>query len=432
MIGTGLSIHHIQGDGAASPLVGQTVENIEGIVTAVHDNGFYMQEPNADTDPKTSEGIYVYTGSAPTVSGGDKLQVDGEVDEYFDMTQLKNVTINTLSSGNTITATDVTLPLTQADDYEAYEGMLVTFPQKLTVNDVYDLGRYGSTTLAQGGRLFNPTNVITPGTPANDLQAANELRKLVLDDSSGDQNPDPIPYPSPELSATNTLRSGYAITDVTGVLAYQFGEYKLHPTLTPNFVAENARPVVPNTVSGTLKVTSFNVLNYFDTFSGCIGGVGGSSMDCRGADDTEEFNRQRDKIIEAILDIDADIIGLMEIENDGYGDETSAIDDLVDGLNESAGAGTYAYIDADTGASGTNVLGTDAIKVGLLYKPGSVAPTGTTAALNDSTAVSGTNFYDDKNRPVLAQSFQDQATGQIFTVLVNHLKSKGSDCDSPW
>ncbi|MEA3395993.1 MAG: ExeM/NucH family extracellular endonuclease, partial [Chloroflexota bacterium] len=364
----------------------------------------------------------------PTVNVGDMAEVDGEVDEYFEMTQLKNVTVITTSSGNTITATEVTLPLVQADDYEAYEGMLVTFPQELTVNDVYDLGRYGSATLAQGGRLFNPTNVITPGTPANDLQAVNDLRKLVLDDGNSSQNPDPIPYPSPALSATNTLRSGDAVTDITGVLAYQYGEYKLHPTSVPNFVHENTRTTAPAAVSGALKVASFNVLNYFDTFTGCTGGVGGSSMDCRGADDQPEFDRQRAKIIDAILDIDADIVGLMEIENDGYVDEASAIDDLVDGLNAIAGAGTYAYINADT-AGVTNTLGTDAIKVGLLYKPGTVVLTGTTAALNDSTAISGTNFYDMKNRPVLAQSFQEQATGEIITVLVNHLKSKGSDCD---
>jgi uncharacterized repeat protein (TIGR01451 family) len=423
------SIHDIQGSGAASPLDGQSVADVEGVVTAVHAKGFYMQEPDADTNPQTSEGIYVYTYNAPTVKVGDMAEVDGEVDEYYDMTQLKNVTVITTSSGHTITATEVTLPLVQADDYEAYEGMLVTFPQKLTVNDVYDLGRYGSATLAQGGRLFNPTNVITPGTPANDLQAANDLRTLVLDDGSSTQNPDPIPYPSPALSATNTLRSGDAVTDVTGVLSYDYGAYKLHPTSTPNFVHENARTTAPAAVSGTLKVASFNVLNYFDTFSGCTGGVGGAIMDCRGADNTEEFDRQRDKIIDAILDIDADIVGLMEIENDGYGDESSAIDDLVDGLNDIAGAGTYAYINADTAIGVTNTLGTDAIKVGLLYKPGTVILTGTTAALNDSTAISGTNFYDMKNRPVLAQSFQEQATGEIVTILVNHLKSKGSDCD---
>ncbi len=143
-------------------------------------------------------------------------------------------------------------------------------------------------------------------------------------------------------------------------------------------------------------------------------------MECRGADTAEELNRQRAKIVAAMTTIDADVFGLMEIENDRLGGETdAAVFDLVNSLNAAAGAGTYDYI-------GTGAIGTDAIKVAIIYKPASVTPVGNVAIL-DSTV--DPRFLDDYNRPALAVSFEDNLTGQRFTVVVNHLKSKGSDCD---
>ena len=92
--------------------------------------------------------------------------------------------------------------------------------------------------------------------------------------------------------------------------------------------------------------------------------------------------------------------------------------DLVAGLNDATGAGSYDYV-------ATGPIGTDAIRVALVYKPASVSAVGDYAVLDNS--VDG-RFIDDKNRPVLAQSFQDNAGGGVFTVAVNHLKSKGSSC----
>ena len=168
-----------------------------------------------------------------------------------------------------------------------------------------------------------------------------------------------------------------------------------------DFVRENDRPVVPD-IGGDITVASFNVLNYFTTFNS------------RGAYNEFEFNRQRDKIIAAISAIDADVLGLIEIENNA----TEAIGDLVDGLNAEIGAGTYAYID-------TGEIGDDEIRVALIYKPATVTPVGSYAVLDSSF---DPDFIDSKNRPVLAQTFTDN-DGAIFTVAVNHLKSKGSPCN---
>lgn len=114
--------------------------------------------------------------------------------------------------------------------------------------------------------------------------------------------------------------------------------------------------------------------NTFGT-SACANGVSGAATDCRGADDALEFARQGPKTVAAITGTGADVIGVTELENDGYGPD-SAIAVLVDELNTATAPGTYAFIDADAGTGQTNALGTDAIKVGFLYKPAKVTPVG--------------------------------------------------------
>ncbi|HTH06337.1 MAG TPA: ExeM/NucH family extracellular endonuclease, partial [Ilumatobacteraceae bacterium] len=138
--------------------------------------------------------------------------------------------------------------------------------------------------------------------------------------------------------------------------------------------------------------------------------------DQRGANDQEEFDRQEAKIVAALAAIDADVFGLIEIENS---DDALPLDTLVAALNDVVGAGTYAAIH-------TGRLGTDAITTALIYKPAEVAPVGPFAVL-DSTIDPD---FASNNRPALAQTFTDLEVGGEVTVVVNHLKSKGSDCDA--
>jgi len=158
-------------------------------------------------------------------------------------------------------------------------------------------------------------------------------------------------------------------------------------------------------------------------------GVGGaaSTSNCRGANNQTEFDRQWPKTVENLVGTGAAVIVVNEIENDGYG-STSAIQFLVDKLNAKAGAGTYAFVNPDT-SNGTNSLGTDAIKVGIIYKPSVVTKVGTTATLNNTAFVNGGDGAA-RNRPALAQAFQENSTGNRFIVVGNHLKSKGSACDT--
>jgi uncharacterized repeat protein (TIGR01451 family) len=111
----------------------------------------------------------------------------------------------------------------------------------------------------------------------------------------------------------------------------------------------------------------------------------------------------------------------MEIENDGY-DANSAIQDLVDALNDSAPAGvTYNFVDP-----GVAQIGADEIAVGLIYRTETVELVGSAAILDSSV---DPLFVDTRNRPALAQTFRETATGEKLTIAVNHLKSKGSPCD---
>jgi uncharacterized repeat protein (TIGR01451 family) len=412
-------IHTIQGSGAASPLAGVSGIAIEGVVVgdfqgSDHLRGFFVQEEDTDVDadPLTSEGIFVYDGSfGVDVSVGDQVHVAGTVSEYYGLTRLDSVTsVTVLGPGSTTTPATIDLPVAAVDDLERYEGMSMTVPEVLYATETYDLRQYGEVLLSADGRLFNPTQVTTPGAAANALQAENDLRRLLLDDGSGVSNPASVPY----LGDQDTLRLGDTVTGLSGALTYSFGEYILEPTGTVAFTRENARTTAPEETAGAFEVASFNVLNYFNG-----DGHGGGFPTSRGATTLDEFIRQRDKIIAAIVAIDADVIGLMEIENDGY-DQYSAIQDLVNGLNDATAPGTYAFIDFG------DPVGTDEIIQGILYQPATATPIGAPAVLDSSVDAT---YLDTKNRPAMAQTFEAIANGERLTVVVNHLKSKGSSCD---
>jgi uncharacterized protein len=424
-------ISAIQGDGETSPCAGQTV-TIEGVVVGDYEGpspnlrGFYVQEEDEDwdDDPATSEGIFVFNFNNESVSLGDVVRVTGPVAEFQGQTQLGSVVdLQIVGAGASVTPTEVLLPVPSADHLERYEGMLVTMPQTLYVTEFFQLGRFGQVVVSSGDRLRQPTDFAAPGAAANAAQAANNLNRLIVDDGINNQNPDPIVFGrnGDPLSADNTLRGGDTLTGAVGVMTYTWAgnaasgnAFRLRPqTADGTFVFEegNPRPHNPPAVGGTATVASFNVLNYFVTF-GAVCGPTGFEQPCRGAENDTEFERQRVKLLAALEKIDADVVGLVELENT-TGVEPLA--DIVAGLNENAGEELYDYIP-------TGTVGTDVIKVGLIYKPGSVTPVGEAAYL-DSTV--DDRFDDDLNRVPVAQSFVENATGEIFSVVVNHLKSKG-------
>ncbi len=404
-------IHTLQGNGTASVEEGNT-HTIEGIVVGDFQSdtqlkGFFVQEQDADIDddPTTSEGLFVYNPGGTDVNIGAQVRITGEVDEYFELTELKNISKVTVCSHDaSVTPAILKLPFDSHTYLERYEGMLVKLPQTLTISNNYELGHYGQITLSSG-RLIVPTQITSPGSNANALQTQNDLNRIIIDDGSTSTNPEPILYP--KLSATHTLRTGDTVTGLTGVLNYSFNNYRVQPISPPNFIAANPRTATLAAVGGTLKVASFNVLNYFNG-----DGVGGGFPTSRGAKTAFEFERQRNKIINAIVVMQADIIGLLEIENDGYG-ANSAIQDLINGLNARTPANTtYAFINPGF------ALGTDKIKVALIYRVETVTPIGVAATTTKSPF--------NSRRPPLVQTFREKATAEQISIVVNHFKSKGS------
>jgi predicted extracellular nuclease len=190
--------------------------------------------------------------------------------------------------------------------------------------------------------------------------------------------------------------------------------YRLQPVASVTIDPTNPRPSAPAPVGGNLKVAALNVLNYFTTLDTGPTGCGPTgALECRGANTVEELDRQRAKTVAEILGLDADILGLMEVQNDSG----ATVQDLVGALNAATTPGTYAAID-------TGTIGTDAIKVAIIYRPAAVTPVGAFAILDHTVDA---RFRDTLNRPSLAQTF-DAASGGRLTVVVNHLKSKGSAC----
>jgi len=405
-------IADVQGAVTPSPMAGQNVE-IEAVVTADYSgaggfSGFFVQQPDAQRRrlPGVSEGLFVYAPSV-TARAGDLVHLVGKVEEKYGQTQLTLATggFASCSGGHSVTPVDVTLPLANTKALAAYEGMLVRLPQTLTVSETYELGRYGSVLLSNG-RLPLPTNVAPAKSGAADQAAANALNRLVLDDGSNQQNPGAVPYPAPSLSAANPVRAGYTVSGAQGVLEIRYNAWRLQPVpgaAAPVFnAATNPRTGAPTRhAQADVRVASFNVLNYFN---GDGKGAGFDDPNNRGAKTQAEFERQEAKIVAAIRAINADVVGLMEIENDGYGD-LSAIRRLTSQLGAD-----WRYVDP-----GVPKLGGDAITVALIYNSRTVEPVGTAATL----------AIDDKNRQPLARTFRRIGGTQNFTVVVNHLKSKG-------
>jgi predicted extracellular nuclease len=456
-------INQVQGSGTSTPLNGATV-TIEGVVVADFQSipqntrsgelrGFFIQEEQADqdADPNTSEGIFVYTPT-PTldVAEGQRICVTGAVSEFFGLTEITataaNSLVRTATSATLPPAAELTLPIIgNVDAYlEKFEGMRVHFAQPLFVSEYFEMARYGQIVLTAGARPFQYTHGDSTPTAAEYQAFLADLdrKRIILDDGDNVQN-GPLPsgkfyFPFPNgfgigTQGVNYFRGGDTINDLTGVLHWSFAgltgtdAWRIRPTVaTPAvFTVANPRPAAAPSVGGNVRVTAFNVLNYFttiDTTSSDSSGPCGPShnLDCRGADSAAELARQEAKLTTALRKSGTDVIGLMEIENNG-----TAVATLATRLNASSPGANYQHVQ-------TGVIGTDAITVALLYNADTVTPVGAPAILTAQAFVDPNNTGLFRNRPAVAQTFEvtgasNPDKGAKFTVVVNHLKSKGAD-----
>lgn len=369
--------------------------------------GFYIQDATGDGNANTSDGIFVSDPDPAilAVIPGRRVEVTGEVSEVGTppntLTTITATTVIDCGDTGTITPTAVTLPIGDLLDWEDYEGMLVTLSgstNSLTVTETYNLGRFGEIIVANGV-LFNPTEQQIPDSAAfHMMRDLNERSSIIIDDTLSSIDLSDLPYLH---NTPETLRRGDTVPSITGVLETRFGDFRVQPTQAVTFTAVNTRSASPASVGGNVKIASFNVLNYFTTLDNGSNGA-------RGADSANEFDRQESKIVTALAAINADVFGLMEIENNG-----AAVNALVAALNAEIGGIPYAAIS-------TGVVGTDAIAVAMIYKPATVTPIGSEVTIT-------TGPFASLSRPPIAQVFEHNATGEQFIVVVNHFKSKSCD-----
>jgi uncharacterized repeat protein (TIGR01451 family) len=452
-------IHDIQGSGAATPIPGTTV-TIEGVVVGSYNGnnklqGFFLQEEDADADssPATSEGIFVFCGSCSTpVVEGQTVMITGTVSEFNNMTEITASVAGSVvvtNAGNRlseVTTTALDLPVVGDINafYEAREGMLVTFVDQLTVSDCSELARFGQIELFEGPR----PRQFTETSPPNAAGYAAHLedlarRQVILDDDNNTQN-SPLAlsdgsqyvfHPrenggfSIGTQGPDFFRGGDLVNNLTGVLHWSFpgfgpSTWRIRPTATTpaTFTVANPRPAAPPSVGGAIKAVSMNMLNYFssiDTTASSSSGPCGPSgtQDCRGADSIAERIRQRERASIVICGLNADVYALMELENTT---PTDTINDLLGAVNARCGGGhPYAFV--NTGGT----LGTDAIRVMIIYRTGVLQPVGSPLVDHDPI----------HNRPPTAQTFDvvdpaNPAFGQRFTLVANHFKSKGCDASA--
>src|SRR5690606_19005076 len=224
----------------------------------------------------------------------------------------------------------------------------------------------------------------------------------LLDDARAQERPSRVWY----LEGGPAPRSGSVVSGVEGIVDQRWGDWRLQLTTIPR-IEPAARPPAP-TVPGSVRLASFNLGNLFNG-----DGRGGGFPTSRGARTVAQWQAQLARAVATLQALDPHVVALMELENDGYGPD-SALAQLVDALN--AGGGDWAFVDAGNGP------GSDAIRVGIVYRSGRLRPLGRPATLEDGPLGRG-------SRVPLAQAFvpvaQGRDAGPAFVVAANHFKSKG-------
>lgn len=410
----------IQGSSLQSPMVG-TVVTTMGVVT--HNQaapeqlgGIFIQSPQnlRDDNKLTSEGLFVQASGATfnAFSSGTLIKLSGQITETNNLTQLRQVSaIFECGQQAVDPPVTVTLPFASATDAESNEAMLVTLQgvEPLTISGHYPLARYGYFDVSSG-RLYTPTQVAMPGSEAAAVAQANELNRVQVDDNR-QQPPQHLPHQQLFHGPQHSLRSGATVKPIIGVLSQFENAYRLQPTQPAELASRSRITAIQPTREDELRIASFNVLNYFNG-----DGKGGGFPTERGAENIEQLARQQTKIVSAIDALNADIIGLMEVENDGF-EADSAIRQLVTAINQ------VSEIDYAIAQPQSTRVGDDQISVAIIYNPERLRPQAHAETLQQGPFRRG-------SRVPLAQVFIERNSGHAVTAVVNHFKSKGSCPDT--
>ena len=477
------TIAEVQGTGPSSPLVGQNVI-VRGVVTAAYPtggfHGFFLQTQGTGPEPSAagaSDGVFVFQSGSSTpldadATIGNYVEVTGRVSEFGGLTEITAAGADIVDAGegfSPVQALTTGWPTTDAGR-ESIEGMLFQPAGAYTVTNTFATNQFGEVGLAVGTKpLLQNTEVAEPGSAAADAVVAdNARRKVTLDDGASTNflansfsattcSPRPTPClvngdKTPAyVSNTAPVRVSEAATFTKPVVVdYRFDLWRFQPTqqvVGPQNTASpvgftNTRTAAPDAGDvnqlGTadLRVASFNVLNYFtdlgvddpdcDAYYDRDGNGNNVQGGCdrRGAWDAEDLARQTAKEVSAITALEADVVGLMEIENSAkFGhNRDAALASLVDSLNARAGAGTWAFVPSSTELPSIDKQ--DFITSAIIYKPAKVMRVDASRALG--TASDEGQAFANAREPI-AQVFKAKyGKGDKFLFVVNHFKSKGS------
>lgn len=473
--------------------------------------GFFLFDD--DQDPTTSNGLFVYSGKATDSMLGQEITVVGKVREYFGQTQF---TLEKDGEWDVVNSTPVLTPAVDlkrlksdgtsfAKTLERHEGMLVklvedmddtkTGNQDMRVTrafafdfELYHKGQFrNNIALAYEEPNFHPNQKYVAGSFESLAKIQqNKDATLFLDSATAPSN-GKIPYYPQFNDSPNEypIRINDGIKNVEGVITYSYDEYRLVPkadfVMKDTDITANTPRTVANTDKRspdymlhnidveesygdhgfTIKVATQNVLNYFNS---PYGGSDNAFGDNRGAKSQEEFERQEAKIVEAIFSLNADVLGLMEVENNGFGD-FGAIKQLLAKVNakyteedynkrhySTSQHNRYVFVGFDKNGDAVlddqDTIGTDAITTGVIYRPSKVSlVSGKVIPMPEQHAPmivdsSGAPIVDDTGairesgdnyqRNTVAATFNVLSTGKQLTVAINHLKSKGSTCYEDW
>ncbi|MEV0227545.1 endonuclease/exonuclease/phosphatase family protein [Streptomyces sp. NPDC050704] len=445
-----VAVHDIQGPTRTSPLAGQQVTDVTGIVTGVRtygsSRGFWIQDPSADTNPATSEGIFVFTSSTPKVAVGDSVSVAGTVTEFVpggassgnqSVTEITKPTVTVVSSGNALPAATVvnsrSVPATYAPVGDtAASGSVNALP---LAPKKYALDYYES--LEGMNVAIGSSRVVTATDPFSELWVTVK------------------PYENANRRG-GTVYGAYSSQN-TGRLQIQ----SLIPTATQPFPTANVGDTLKGTTEGPLDYTQFGGYTLTARTLGTVeaGGLerettrkqsrselAVATYNVENLDPTDgSFADHAAAIVDNLQS--PDILSLEEIQdnngakNDGTVAADRTMQKLVDAI-AAAGGPAYAWrsIDpvnlADGGEPGGN------IRQVFLYNPARVSFT-ERAGGDATTAVGVTKVYgkaqltaspgriDPANdawknsRKPLAGEFVFR--GKTVFVIANHFASKGGD-----
>jgi predicted extracellular nuclease len=444
-----VAIHDIQGASHTSPMVGTSVANVNGIVTAKRSNGFYIQDPNPDADDATSEGIFVFTSSAPaSVNVGDAVRVNGNVTEFrpggssstnLTTTEIGSPTTTVLSSGNPVPPTTVVGsggrvppgevieddasgsvetsgvfdPATDGIDfYESLEGM------RLQVNNPVVVGPRSSF-----GEIF----VLADNGAGQTVRTARG--GIVV--RANDFNPERIQLDDAILAGSTPQADvgDHFLTAAVGILDYDFGNFELDLTAALTTVSGGlAREATAVQSPKQIAIATFNVENLDP------------------ADGPAKFNTLAGLIVNNLKS--PDVIALEEVQdnngpvNDAITDANVTLDTLAAAV-QAAGGPAYSWRqinpvdDQDGGEPGGN------IRVAFFYRSDrgvefidragggpttatTVVPTPSGPQLSASPGrIDPTNTAWNSSRKPLAAEFKIR--NRTFFVIANHFNSKGGD-----